>query len=101
MVRYEGYILVHAGKRYIGYITGCVHVSYLSYKEIYKKEYSLPNHWIGLENDFNNPQGKPLCFSWGKVKVLDSIDNDDYSDCMFGGMVFDTKNFYGVCDEEK
>ena len=62
---------------------------------------TLPNHWIGLENDFNNPQGKPLCFSWGKVKVLDSIDNDDYSDCMFGGMVFDTKNFYGVCDEEK
>lgn len=58
-------------------------------------------HYIGLENDFNNPQGKPLCFSWGKVKVLDSIDNDDYSDCMFGGMVFDTKNFYGVCDEEK
>lgn len=22
-------------------------------------------HYIGLENDFNNPQGKPLCFSWG------------------------------------
>ena len=58
-------------------------------------------HYIGLENDFNNPQGKPLCFSWGKVKVLDSIDNDDYSDCMFGGMVFDTKNLYGVCDDEK
>ena len=87
MVRYEGYILVHAGKRYIGYITGCVHVSYLSYKEIYKKEYSLPN--------------KPSCFSWGKVDVLDSIDNNDYSDCMFGGMVFDTKNLYGVCDDEK
>ena len=66
-----------------------------------KKVVSIPDHWVGLANDFNNPQGKPLCFSWGKVDVLDSIDNDDYSDCMFGGMVFDTKNLYGVCDDEK
>ena len=28
-------------------------------------------HYIGLENDFNNPQGKPLCFSWGgEVNIL-------------------------------
>ena len=66
-----------------------------------KKVVSIPDHWVGLAKDFNNPQGKPLCFSWGKVDVLDSIDNDDYSDCMFGGMVFDTKNLYGVCDDEK
>lgn len=66
-----------------------------------KKVVSIPDHWVGLEKDFNNPQGKPSCFSWGKVDVLDSIDNNDYSDCMFGGMVFDTKNLYGVCDDEK
>lgn len=66
-----------------------------------KEFFSFPNHWIGLEKDFNNPQGKPLYFSWGIVDVFYRIDNDDYYDCIFGGMVFDTKHLYGVCDEEK
>ncbi len=58
-------------------------------------------HYIGLENDFNNPQGMPLYFSWGQIGTLDSKYNEVYADYIFGGIVFDTKNFYRVCDEEK
>ena len=43
----------------------------------------------------------PLYFSWGQIGTLDSKYNEVYADYMFGGMVFDTKNFYGVCDDEK
>lgn len=29
-------------------------------------------HYIGLAKDYNNPQGMPLYFSWGQIKVFDS-----------------------------